>query len=462
MGCPRAMFWSYLFGGRGLSMAPGPVYFDTGNAVHAGLATALRFIKEGHSEPTWDLSSKCVLAGLQDFDSRTRINEAPPSEDQFYATIESRYREEQRDVAAALIYAWCVEEWIGFAARYDILLVERDGEFVTEHTIERNVIKEDDAGFKLPTKEIIKIRIHWESKADAIVREKIAPHQTAVISWKTAANVNPWTRAQYRSDLQGQLECFFGSLMVNQPIDYNQVIYLVKGNKLRLDSERRILSKSEPFEKVRSFKTESPLIYPYTKPDGEPPRFWNEVAGIEPDIAWHGRYYPPGEESYKQLRGWKNDDRFTLNEAPPSDNPDEVPEPYLFHWIDKLHEGKIFPTPDYMNGETALGRSIVWEQRTMRNEELTKNLIEQIAERQIRLHTSTQPDVDFYQNLKDCYDSSPTGCEFLDPCIKQGSGRLIQLSEWNPDVFSVEIPKGFEWRIPHHKAEKDSFDEVPF
>ncbi len=353
--------------------------------------------------------------------------------------MEIAYRAEQRDLVAALVYAWCVEEWIPFANRYEVLAVEQDLTFVAY----------------APGLDGRAVELIYESRADALVREKLPPHSGAVISWKTAKDTSEWTRKRYRSDLQGFMECYFAGLsapgmgLSNFTIDYNQVIYLVKGAKLRIGTGGETLKWGAPFDSVQAYRTDSFLLYPNVIPNGAPAPFFNELADVEPNVTWSNSYRKPGNVSDSYFKGW---DRNEALRAPGAWNDNSLE---LFDWIDNLKAGRIFPTFEFSSdGVGPLNRVIVYDPPSARNDNLTAELIKEISFQQARYATSTQPDVDFFRVLKHCDDSPPNslgvaGCPYQQIC--KGATSITPGTEdhW----IQSEPPSSFVWRDPHHVME---------
>ena len=441
--CPRRGYYEYLYAGRGLRPQPGAVYFDTGSAVHDGLAAALMFIKSGIQEPDQNTVYMCIRAALTTFDA-TQGAVRPEGFPERVWDMEMAYRAEQRDLVAALVYAWCVEEWVPFANRYEVLAVEHDLVF-------RAVA---------PGLDRTPVELIFESRADALVREKLPPHSGAVISWKTAQDTSEWTRKRYRSDLQGFLECYFAGLAQSAPgsglpnftVDYNQVIYLVKGKKLRIGPDGQPLKWGTPFESVQSYRTDSFLLYPYVLPDGAGAPFFNELADVEPNVAWSNAYRKPGNMSDTYLKGWDRNERFTLAQGAPGERPD------LFNWIDDLKENRIFPTYEFLGGRPApLNEVIVYDPPSPRNDNLTVELVKEIS---FTSAAYTAPgnrskDVVFPRVLKHCGDAPPdalghAGCPYEKIC--KGAfmpGEFGNEEHWRDSV----PPTGFVYRTPHHEAE---------
>lgn len=440
--CPRRGYFEYMFAGVGLSVDPGAVYFDTGNAIHSGLAECLRFVQKGIMKPETSHIIACIAATIADFDKRSgtiNIERLMPQ----IAKLEMDYRSEQRDLAAGVVYAWIVEEWEAFAARFEVIAVELDTHFTNSAA---NVV------------------IHWESKADAIIRERIAPHQVAVISWKSAANTNEWTRRRYRSDLQGFLECWFAERHTGIPIDYNQVIFLVKGKKLRLGENGIELPWNCDISEIRRYATDTFLLAPYVKPDNVAAPFFNELRDVVANTIWSPSYRRPGNLTDSYFRGWNRPEHFRLNDLDPEGWPN------LFSWIDSLKANQIFPTYEFQGGQPPpLNRLIVWEDRSPRNHRLTEQLLKEISFMTARYarasgpdQSDTSADVVFGRNLRSCYDGPPdalgrTGCPFVDLC--KGPAQVIPRTEqFDPRIDPP--PNGFIWRKPHHVREAEAFASV--
>ncbi len=448
--CPRRGYYEYLYAGRGLRPQPGAVYFDTGSAVHEGLATALRWIKGGNTEhmifppmlePSQDAISHCVHAALRTFDSNP-VGNRPDAFPKRVWDMEIAYRAEQRDLVAALVYAWCVEEWVPFANRYEILAVEHDLTF-------RAVA---------PGLDGTPVELIFESRADALVREKLPPHSGAVISWKTAQDTSEWTRKRYRSDLQGFLECYFAGLaaptmgLENFTVDYNQVIYLVKGKKLRLGVDGQPLKWGTPFESVQGYRTDSFLLYPSQCPEDHGSPFFNELADVEPNVVWSTSYRKPGNISDSYFKGWNTSERFSLAQSAPGERPD------LFNWIDDLKENRIFPTYEFLGGRPApLNEVIVYDPPSPRNDNLTVELVKEISFTSAGYTASgnRSKDVVFPRVLKACSDAPPdalghAGCPYEKIC----KGAFMPGEFGTEEGWKAQAPpNGFIWRTPHHEAE---------
>jgi hypothetical protein len=418
------------------------VYFDTGSAVHEALASALGIIKNGVQEPTQEAIYACIRAGLTTFDSNA-IGNRPEAFPERVWDMEVAYRNEQRDLVAALVYAWCVEEWVPFANRYEVLAVEHDLTFVAY----------------APGLDGTPVELIFESRADALVREKMPPHSGAVISWKTAQDTSEWTRKRYRSDLQGFLECYFAGLaapgigLPDFTIDYNQVIYLVKGKKLRLGPGGEALKWGTPFESVQGYRTDSFLLYPYVLPEGAAAPFFNELAGVEPNVAWSASYRKPTNTSDSKLYNWDTSERFSLADV------DDSGRPHLFNWIDSIKANRIFPTYEFLGGsEAPLNRVIVYEAASARNDNLTSELVKEISFTQAAYAApgSRPKDAVFYRDLKACGDAPPDAlgnaqCPFEKICKAGASapGEFGDEEHWQAQA----PPAGFVWRTPHHEAE---------
>ena len=356
--CPRRGYFEYMYAGIGLTVDPGPVYFDTGNAVHAGLASCLKLIRGGVDVPNRQNISDIIAATLADFDERAGeigIERLVPH----IADLELSYRAEQRDLSVAIVYTWIVNEWESFAQRYEVLAVEMDTHFISQIG---------------PYRGSPAITIHWESKADAIVRERMAPHQISVWSWKSAADTKEWTRRKYRSDLQGYLECWFAEQHTGLTIDFNQVVYLVKGKKLRLSAGGVELPWNADVSEIARYSTDSFLLAPLLKPDDAGNPFFNEIEGLIPNTIWTPSYRRPGNVTDSQYKGWTRPDRFRLTDL------DEDGWPLLFRWIDSLQSGSVFPSREFLGGTpAALDRVIFWENQSPRDVNLTGQLLKEIA-----------------------------------------------------------------------------------
>lgn len=466
--CPRRGYYEYLYAGRGLRPQPGAVYFDTGSAVHAGLAHALGYIGGLYQgavvhapilEPSQNAIDHCVYAALQEFD-RNQVGQRSEAFPERVWDMEIAYRSEQRDLVAALVYAWCVEEWIPFANRYEVLAVEQDLTFMAS----------------APGLDGRAVELIYESRADALVREKLLPHSGAVISWKTAQDTSEWTRKRYRSDLQGFMECYFaGRTGMKIPsdsnsqcgcgdercevcfedftIDYNQVIYLVKGKKLRIGAGGEILKWGTPFDSVQSYRTDSFLLYPFVLPGGAPAPFFNELADVEPNVTWNNSYRKPGNISDSYFKGWDRNERFSLADI------DDSGRPHLFNWIDNLKANRIFPTFEFSSdGVAPLNRVIVYDPPSARNDNLTVELIKEISFQQAAYASPGQQrgkDVTFPRVLKQCGDAPPdalghAGCPYEKICKGAGaSGEFGNEEHWTAQA----PPTGFVWRTPHHEQE---------
>ena len=420
--CEVRGYFEYSWGGIGIKKNPGPVYFDTGSAIHEGLAACLNKIKAGVTKPTRQNVSDVISATLKAFDSRSKTLDMSALSEHV-AKLELEYRDEQRDLSAAIVYAWCVEEWQPFAERFEVLAVELDSHFV-------NVCNG--------------VELNWESKADAIVCERLSPHQISVFSWKSARDTKEWTRRRHRSDLQGFLECYFAQAHTGLCVDFNQVVYLVKGKKLRVGDNGIELPWNAPIEEVKRYQTDSFLLYPAVKPPETAEPFFNEIQGVVPDVVWSPSYRRYGNTTDSQYRGWTRADRFKLADL------DASGWPVLFNWIDSLKNNTIFPTAEFNPAEPPLNRVIVWERPSARNDELTAQLLEEISLAQSGL---VSPGRVFSRNLKSCYDGPPdangkTGCPFVDLCRGPGMQRAGLAA---PGM--VELPTGFIWRKPHHERE---------
>lgn len=442
--CNRKMYYEYLFAGRGLRPNPGPIYFDTGSAVHEGLATALEFIQGGHyvpfrsamMEPTQEAVDTCITIALRTFD-RSGVPERPPEFPERVWAMEIAYRAEQRDLVAALVYAWCVEEWVPFAQRYEVIAVEQDLTF-------RAIAPGIDGR---------PVELIYESRADAVVRERLAPNAIANISWKTAQDTSEWTRKRYRSDLQGFLECYFVQLSgLAETVDYNQVIYLVKGKKQRIGANGEVLKWGTPFESVLAYQTDTFLLYPHLPPEGASEPFFNLLADVRPNVMWSNSHRKPGNQSDSYLKGWTRPERFTLDDL------DESGRPHLLNWIDELKANRIFPTLEYANGEAPLNKAIVWETASARNDNLTAELLKEISFKMARMHSAFGPqvEIEFDRNLKACDDAPPdaqgkAGCPFKAMCWSSSPKIGTEVAYSSSDAN--EPPNGFIWRTPHHASE---------
>lgn len=431
--CPRLGYYQYSFGGLGLSLDPGAVYYDTGNAVHAGLAECLRWIQRGLNAPTGDAVHSAIEATNKDFDKRSGtggLERLGPH----IMRLELDYRDEQRTLSAALVYAWIVEEWESFAQRYEILAIELDTHFVSSYD---------------------GVRINWESKADAIVRERMAPHSISVWSWKTATDTREWTRRKYRSDLQGYLETWFAAKHTGLVIDYNQVVYLVKGKKLRFGAGGVELPWNADISEIVRYATDSFLLAPYFKPDDVAPPFFNEIEGILPNTIWSPSYRRQGNVSDSYYRGWRRPDYWRLSDL------DTDGYPFLFRWIESLKNNSVFPTFDFLGGDPMpLSRIVVHEEPTTRDERLTEELLEEITHATARYAKAFGP-WEFPRNLRTCTEGPPNvegnkGCAYQAIC--KGPGEILPLSEprlitLSRDGYEIEPPAGYVWRVPHHVKE---------
>lgn len=459
--CPRRGYYEYLYAGRGLRPQPGAVYFDTGSAVHEALASALRYIQSGVQEPTQDAIHSCIRNGLTNFDSNQVGNRLEAFPERVWA-MEIAYRAEQRDLVAALVYAWCVEEWIPFANRYEVLAVEKDLTFVAYAP-----------GLNGEAVELI-----FESRADALVREKLPPHSGAVISWKTATDTSEWTRKRYRSDLQGFMECYFAGIsnlkiynysddnrcqcgdkrcdncFETFTVDYNQLIYLVKGKKLRIGQGGEALKWGTPFESVQGYQTDSFLLYPNVLPTGTEAPFFNELADVEPNVTWSNSYRKPGNLSNSYFKGWDHSEALRA----PGVGVDGEYDRSLFDWIDNLKGNRIFPTYEFSGRRTPLGEVIVYEQQSPRNDNLTVELIKEISFAQAAYASPgahRAKDVTFPRDLKHCGDAPPDAlgvsrCPYEAICKGASApGEFGEEEYWRDSV----PPDGFVWRTPHHEAE---------
>jgi hypothetical protein len=108
-GCPRARWWGYEFGGRGVARATRAAYFDIGNAIHSARAA--------------------LLAGESVDDVVPRILT------EFHAGTASQGWEEwkqaeQGALVAGMIYAWARQVLPTLLAEYEVVAVEQ--EFPTE------------------------------------------------------------------------------------------------------------------------------------------------------------------------------------------------------------------------------------------------------------------------------------------------------------------------------------------
>lgn len=438
--CSRRGYFEYMYAGIGLSVDPGAVYFDFGNAVHSGLAECLRFIQNKVMKPSAIEIARAIAVTLDDFDKRSgevNIDRLMPQ----IAKLELDYRFEQRNLAVAVVYTWIVEEWVPFATRYEVLAVEMDTHFTSTAN---------------------GVTIHWESKADAIVRERLAPHQVAVISWKTAADTKEWTRRRYRSDLQGFLECWFAERHTGLTIDYNQVIYLAKGKKIRLGVDGIELPWNCDISEIKRYSTDTFLITPYIKPQGAPSPFFNELRDVVSDTIWSPSYRRPGNMTDTYFRGWYRPEHFNLNDV------DADGWPYLFAWIDSLKNNEIFPTYEFLGGAPApLNRIVVWETQSPRNNALTEQLLKEISFATARYQAfgpysneANSADVVFPRNLRACIDGPPDalgrfGCPYVDIC--KGPGQVIPSTELvNINPRTDPAPPGFVWRKPHHVREAEA------
>jgi hypothetical protein len=428
--CPRKGYYEYAYAGRGISVDPGAIYFDSGNAVHAGLAQALTHIRQGVSSPNQEHVKSCIGATISDFDKRSatvNVDRLLPH----VANLEMDYRVEQRNLCAAIVYAWILHEWEAFANRYEVLAVELDTHFQSH---------------------IGNLTINWESKADAIVRERKAPYQTAVISWKTAQDTKEWTRRRYRSDLQGNLETYFAELHTGIAIDYNQVIYLVKGKKLRLAEDGSELPWDVDLSRIARYTNDTFLLGPLAKPSSSPAPFFNEISDILPNVIWKSGYIKPGNVSESYIRGYQ---RKSLSIY----DLDANQWPFLFLWIEALNSNQVFPTNDFLGPVTRgpLSTVVVWEQPSARNRELTEQLLEEITYLGRNFNNaSLPPTARFFRNLRTCYDGPPNsegkaGCPYNQLC-KGPTPTQFDL-HW----INEQPPPGFIWRIPHHIQEHAIF-----
>lgn len=432
--CARKGYFNYSFAGIGLAQDPGAVYFDTGNAVHAGLAACLKFIQSGVQKPEPHHVAQVITSTIGDFDQHCEtfnIDTLLPH----VAHLELEYRKEQRDLSTAIVYAWIISQWQAFAERYEVLAIELDTHF-------HNAIGD--------------LQINWESRADAIVRDR-RTNQVCVISWKTAQDTKEWTRRRYRSDLQGFLECWFAEQHTGLKVDFNQVVYLTKGKKLRLDVDGNELKWNADINTIDRYTTETFLLGPLSRPQdaGEP--FFNHLDGVFPNVIWNTNYQRPGNVSKSYFKGWTRPSRFTLTDL------DDTDFPLLFNWIEALHTNHVFPTYDFLGGSPLpLDQVIVYETPSPRDHHLTEQLLKEISMQTDRYESpgliggsQDSPDALYSRNLRTCYDGPPdargnSGCIYLDLC--RGASQIIPTTE----LFSPReepAPAGFVWRKPHHILE---------
>jgi hypothetical protein len=378
-----------------------------------------------------------ITAVVKDFQNRARERDSIFALPPHIATLEREYRDEQLDLAIAIVYAWIRKEWELFAERFQVLAFELDTQFINR---------------------IGNLTIIWESKADGIIRERKPPFQIRVVSWKSAADTSEWTRRRYRSDLQGFLETYFAELHTGLTIDFNQVIYLVKGKKLRIGTNGVELPWNADIADIVRYASDSFLLTPLIKPEDARPPFFNELENVHPNIIWTPSYRQEGNISDSMFRGWTRAERFKRTDT------DTDQWPLLFNWIDDLHSGHVFPTPSFLaqNSPGPLERVIVWENPSARNSNLTQELIREITFHTHHLMTTldppngfNDPEVIFSRNLKACYEGPPDaqgriGCPFVDIC--RGPAAMSPGAE-GLDYRVDDPPYGFIWRTPHHAGE---------
>lgn len=401
------MYYGYLHALTGVSKSPSPNYFDIGSAVHVGLAESLKKRSE-------DAAAEAAVSYYVNCKSTPKRH---PSE-----VLQSCL------LIEALIRAWYVNGYEAFHGMYDVLYIEEE-----VYMLSRSALTPE-------------IMLHWESRPDAIVREKRSPI-VAGISWKTIDSATEYRRQFFRHDLQGLFEMWFGSMFLQRlggfaapRIDYIRTILLEKG-RINAHFDFPTDNQGDHMEQVNDKPTDSILIQVYqTDPHGETSPFFNEIPGVVKDLAWKTRYWKPRNKSYNRL---------TMNRR-------LLTQVEIAPYIHGLGQGSIFPTPEYNNGESALDRTVIWEQEIMRSESDADSAVRETwhlhsryakaaaeAAAAVRANDSSAfvqiLEREFPKNRANC--KKPVLCPFRSFCYDTMPGPQ-------------EIPNGFEARVPHHDRER--------
>jgi hypothetical protein len=411
--CLRAMWYTYHHAFSGIVKSPSPNYFDVGSAVHAGLAKSLECAPEDYSV---EASINC------------------------YRLCPSyRFRMPIEQVASeclieAIIRSWYCNGLEHFLQMYEVLYIEEEVYMVSPSSCGHHLL-------------------HWESRPDAIVRERHSP-TTAAISWKTIDSATEWRKSFFRHDLQGLFEAWFGSQFLAAKaagafgaprIDYIQTILFQKG-KLRY-SNYAAAAAPEGAESLEGQESETQpgleadcFLVQAWEPDphsGQTP-FFNEL-GLRPNQAWQLRYWKPGNKSYSRL---------------PLKNRRLLTPPEIGPWVHDLAQNKVFPTPKYTLGESVLDKVVIWEQAIMRSELDADSAIREkwyqhsrLAAKAAELLSLPIGDrTNHFRILEEAFPKSRRFCRYPVVCPHT---TLCYDQEPGPG----EVPHGFERRIPHHERE---------
>ncbi len=315
--CPRNGYLNQFHLGTGIQRAPRPVWLDTGNAVHFGLAQLIQ-----GADPK-DAIGEALRWFEEDSGQKLWLKE--------YTFLE------QYLMVEALLWSFVLHSLEAFLSTYVVLWVEKE-------IIQEIPVANSELAFDF-------VRT---SRPDAICMDRTTG-EVAIISWKTIDSPTEYRRRFYKHDLQGLMEMHFSEMLFKEraveikreiaqaaqelssddvsdaaldrlknlvderktlpkQADYVQTIFLVKGKRQRTDNVEPGTVWDDNSEDANNgfgygdtddigpnWRTDSFLVYPWVRKGGtdSPKTKREEMEGVL--VAWTYRYAKPNQASFSTL-----------------------------------------------------------------------------------------------------------------------------------------------------------------
>jgi hypothetical protein len=256
-------------------------------------------------------------------------------------------------------------------------------------------------------------------------------------------------------------------------IDYIQTVFLIKGKRRLMSEVAMPMINAESYDNAddeyngyapdRIYRQMSHLCYKYRNGNVEtltqelyktgPKKGLPKPQDIhDPNLieeSWAYRFYKPTNETMSSLST-----KWLVSAIQPGD---------VRAWVDKLMEGAVYPsTMNDSRNPNPIEKLILMEQPLYRDPQRAARHVEQQRQRYIQIGERVQQmntqqatpgtlqavslaamDEHFPQQLINC--KTPFKCAYHDFCHTAAESELD----------FVNVPSGFELRVPHHEAERE-------